>query len=97
MFVHVVDTIASSASSVLAVQAPVPGTDKPPFEKGIIKLLGWVLWIATAACVGGVLVTGAKMAMAWRGGGDSNVAQLGWVLLGCVLLGTATSIVNALL
>ena len=94
------DTLTSSVSSVIAGIGDIPkpnGNPPKELQTQILNLLGWVLWLATAACVVGVLVTGARMAIAYRGGGDANVAQLGWVLLGCVLIGTATSIVNALL
>ncbi|GAA0710896.1 hypothetical protein Drose_24895 [Dactylosporangium roseum] len=94
---HQVQSIAD-ATPDFGWAAPSPNKNaKVPFEGKIQQLMGWVYWIATAACVVGVIITGAKMAISWRGGNDANVAQLGWVLFGCILVGGAVNIVNAML
>jgi hypothetical protein len=62
-----------------------------------LTILRWVAYLASAACVGGILITAGRMAIAHRRGDDSNVAQLGWVLGACVLIGAASGIVGALI
>jgi hypothetical protein len=71
----------------------------PPGEVGekVLLLLKWVAGLATAACVGGLLYAGGKMAIAHRRGDETNIAQLGWVLFACLLIGSASAIVAALL
>ena len=80
----------------LAPIAAPPAPVEPPFGAKLNVLLGWLLWIAILGCTAGVIITGAKMAFAWRSGGDANVGQLGWVMVGCILVGTASGIANAL-
>lgn len=83
-----------------AVDVPNPGGGvAPPGVVGdrILTLLQWVAWLATAACVGGVLYTAAKMALAHRRGDDTNLSQLGWVFAACILIGSASTVVGALI
>lgn len=75
--------------------ATQPKPKAPPFGDELQTLVNWLSFVAILACVVGVVVTGARMAIAWRGGGEANVAQLGWVLFGCILIGTAASLVNS--
>ncbi|HCT80705.1 MAG TPA: hypothetical protein DGT23_29885 [Micromonosporaceae bacterium] len=89
----------------LAEPTPAPGVPNPgggvmpPGEVGekVLLLLQWVAGLATAACVGGLLYAGGKMAIAHRRGDETNIAQLGWVLFACLLIGSASAIVAALL
>ena len=87
-------TCLSTSSS--PVPNPGQGT-QPPGSDGIVKILGWAAWIAVAVCVVGVLIAGAKMAIEHRrGGGGESVASLGWVLGGCIVIGSASALVGAL-
>lgn len=79
---------------------PDPGSGEvPPGEVGakITLILQWVAWFATAAFVGAILYTAVRMAIAHRRGDETNIAQLGWVLFACVLGGSASAIVAALI
>lgn len=81
---------------IAAVPNPGQGT-QPPGSDGIVKILGWAAWIAVAVCVIGVLVAGSKMTIEHRrGGGGESVASLGWVAGGCIVIGSASAIVGAL-
>jgi hypothetical protein len=77
--------------------APNPPPAPPAGDVGadIQTVIGWVMWLAIAACVAGIIITAARMAIAHRRGGDADVAQLGWVLGACILIGSAAAIVNA--
>jgi len=101
-------SLLDSVGSFFAVAAqPSPGPDvpnpgggeMPPGEIGekILLILKWIAALCTAACVGGLLYSGGRMAIAHRRGDETNIAQLGWVLFSCLLIGSASAIVAALL
>ncbi|MEU7822976.1 hypothetical protein [Catellatospora sp. NPDC049133] len=98
-------TILEHLQSVLAdptPAAPVPdpgGGQMPPGDVGekVLLILKWVAGLATAACVGGILYTGGRMAIAHRRGDEANISQLGWVLFACLLIGSAAAIVASLI
>lgn len=82
--------------SVLAVINPGEG-QAPPGSGGVTKIVGWAAWIAVAVCVVGILIAGMKMAIEHRrGGGGESVASLGWVMGGCIVIGSASALVGAL-
>jgi len=88
----------SLLSLVVVPMIDQPDQVQPPGGIGadVNRVLGWVMWLAVAACVAGIIITAARMAIAHRRGGDADVAQLGWVLGACVLIGSAAMIVNSL-
>lgn len=78
---------------------PDPGGGQaPPGSEGFLTILRWAAWIASGICVLGVIGAGAAMAMAHRGhgGGGEQAARLGWVLAGCIVIGSAAGLVGAL-
>jgi type IV secretory pathway VirB2 component (pilin) len=85
------------AFDVLA-QVPNPGSgSKPPGSEGITKILGWAAWVAFALCVMGVIAAGAMMAISSRRGeGGEHVSRLGYVFGGCIIIGSASALVGAL-
>lgn len=85
-------------SQIIAQGPRLGGAQAPPGSSAIEKVLTWVLWLVTAACIGGVLMAGGKMAIAGRQGGGAEHAQgLLWVLGGCILVGSASGITAALI
>jgi type IV secretory pathway VirB2 component (pilin) len=86
MLVHLI----SELPTLVPIEAP-PGADK------LEKVLGWVKWIAYTVCILGVLIAGAMMAVGQRRGeGGEHAARLGWVLAACIVIGSATALVDAL-
>lgn len=87
----------SSALEIIA-QVPNPGQgSKPPGSGGIEKILSWAAWVAVVVCVLGVIIAGATMAIQHRRGeGGESMARLGWVLGGCIVIGSASALVGAL-
>lgn len=59
--------------------------------------IGYAAWIATAACVIGLIVAGAMMAVSHQRGSSEHSGRLGGVALACVLLGAASPLVGSLL
>jgi len=82
----------------IIAQVPNPGGGtKPPGAGGIEKILGWAAWVAVAVCVLGVLIAGGTMAIQHRRGeGGESMSRLGWVLGGCIVIGSASALVGAL-
>src|SRR5437016_819860 len=73
------------------------GNAPPGFEK-LILIGQWVLWIATAVCVIGLVVVGAQMAIAHQHGElQQHGKRLGAVMLGIIVIGTASGITAALI
>jgi hypothetical protein len=86
----------NTLSSVIAVINPGQG-QAPPGSGGVTTIVGWAAWVAVAVCVVGVLIAGISMAIEHRrGGGGESVAKLGWVMGACVVIGSASGLVTAL-
>ncbi len=76
-----------------------PGIGQAPANlTGQVHLLmDIVAWAATSACVVGVAIVAAMMAVSHhRGMGGQHFASLGYVMAACVLIGTAGPIVQFL-
>ncbi len=66
-------------------------------RRSSIKIVDWVRWIAFTVCILGILIAGAMMAVGQRRGeGGEHAARLGWVLAACVVIGSASLLVEAL-
>ena len=85
--------------SSLPLAVPDPGKgEAPPGSDGLVTILKWVFYIASAMCVLGVLIAGGMMAISvQRGSGGEHVSRLGWALGGCIVIGSASALVGALL
>jgi hypothetical protein len=93
----VLDNLAVVALSLFA-QVPDPGAGrKPPGADKFLTVLQWCAWVAFGFCVLGVIIAGASMAIQHRhGSGGEHAARLGWVAGGCVVVGSASALVGAL-
>ncbi|WP_406054502.1 conjugal transfer protein TrbC [Kribbella sp. NBC_00889] len=79
--------------------APIPsvGSGAPPGGAKLSTILGWAAWIATGLCLLGIFIVAGTMAVAHRrGGAGEHAAGLGWVLVACVLIGSASTLVGIL-
>ena len=78
---------------------PDPGSGQaPPGSDKLVTILRWVTWIVILACVGGVMVTAGRMALAHqRHEGSQHAVSLGWVMAACILVGSAATLVNQLI
>jgi hypothetical protein len=76
----------------------LPTEDLPgDVQDKVDKVVGWVSTIALSLCILGVIIAGAMMAIGQRRGeGGEHAARLGWVLAGCIVIGTASAFVTAL-
>lgn len=85
---------------VQEVMAAVPdpgGPEAPPGMGGITTILQWLLWGVFGACVVGLLIAAAMMAVAnRRGEGGEHVSKVGFALVATVIAGAAAGLVQAL-
>jgi hypothetical protein len=82
-------------STATGVFAPGTGSAPPALVSQAHLILDIIAWSATAACVAGVLITAALMAISHhRGTGSEHFGALGKVLTACVLVATAGPIVQ---
>ncbi|MBA3807751.1 MAG: hypothetical protein H0X28_05070 [Solirubrobacterales bacterium] len=88
--------VVNHALTVMAA-VPNPGQgEAPPGSTGFLTILKWAAWIALGVCVLGVILAGAMMAVqARRGEGGEHASRLGWVLGGCIIIGSASALVGA--
>jgi hypothetical protein len=90
--------VSAPWTHIVLAAIPVPPAVQPPGTAGLLTAVGWVAWVVTLACIGGIFFVAAKMAFAHRRGeGSEAVGQLGWVLGACVLVAAAGPLVNALI
>ena len=77
---------------------PDPGAGTaPPGSEGFLTILQWAAWIAFGICVLGVIIAGGAMAIGRsRGEGGEHAQRLGMVLAGCIVIGSASGLVSAL-
>jgi len=88
---------ATISSIIAAVPDPGRGS-QPPGSGGLVTIIKWAAWIGLAVCVLGVIIAGASMAVASRrGDGGEHMSKLGWVLGGCIIIGSASGLVGAVL
>jgi len=77
---------------------PDPGIGQLPggaFGNDLNTLLSWIAGIATACCLVGILSVGASMALSHqRGQASQHLVGLMWVLVGCMLIASATFLVT---
>ncbi|MBO8188889.1 hypothetical protein [Streptomyces spirodelae] len=75
----------------------VGGGAAPPGADGLLTVLKWVAWTVTALCVAGIFGVAARMALDHsKGGGREHAKGLGYVLGACLLVGSASGLVGAL-
>ncbi|TCO24626.1 hypothetical protein EV652_108158 [Kribbella steppae] len=88
MLVHL---ISEAANLIPMIDDEPPGMDK---LEGVVN---WVKVIAYVICGLGILIAGAMMAVGQRRGeGGEHAARLGWVLAACIVIGSATALVDQL-
>ena len=91
LLAHSLDFINS-----LPLALPNPPPAPPPgFEGPVGVILGWVKWVALIVAVLGVIIIGGKMAInVRRGEAAGELGGLLYVGVGCILIGTAVSLVG---
>lgn len=90
-------TMAQAFDPTLAQVIDPGGGEAPPGAEGFETILRWAAFLALGICVLGVIVAGAMMAVSGRRGeGGEHMSRLGWVLAACIVVGSASGLVGAL-
>lgn len=85
------------AYAAAVVAQPNPSPIAPPGASDFELVLNWVMWIALACGVLGFIVAGIMMMLQTSGrsqGGGEHMGRLGWVAVGCVIIGAASGLVG---
>ena len=86
------------APSILTAGAGGGGGVPNPGAEGLLTILQWAAWIGFAVAVLGVILAGIAMVVSIRRQeGGEHVARLGWVFAGCIVIGSASGLVGALI
>lgn len=68
----------------------------PPGANGLLKLLSWLLWGVTLACVAALIFSGGKFAWEkWQHGQADSPKMLVGALVGAIVALSANQILNA--
>jgi hypothetical protein len=88
---------APATTTGTGVYNPGLGSAPNDLASQVHLLMDIVAWGATCACVVGIAIVAAMMAVSHhRGTGGQHFASLGYVMAACVLIGTAGPIVQFL-
>lgn len=71
-----------------------PNPDMPPGFENFAVVIDWVSWAAILVCFIGFIVSGAKVAIAYRNNEMEGAKGLVLALIGCLLVGGAATIIN---
>jgi hypothetical protein len=84
--------------SELAVLLQNIAPQKPDFADRFTKLIGWILWGCQMVCVVGIAAIGTMLAVSIRRGETGeHASRLGAAGAGVIVVGLASTIVNALI
>ncbi|WP_137875593.1 hypothetical protein [Rhodococcus sp. Q] len=83
-----------------AILAQAPSFDitaeVPPGANGLLKLLNWLLWGVTLACVAAIIYSGGKFAWEkWQSGQPESPKILVGALVGAIVAISANQILSA--
>ncbi|NMD64271.1 UNVERIFIED_ORG: hypothetical protein FNL38_11180 [Nocardia globerula] len=82
-------------TAILAVEFNI-SPEVPPGANGLLKLLNWLLWGVMLACVAALVFSGGKFAWEkWTQGSTEAPKMLVGSLVGAIVAGSASAILNA--
>jgi hypothetical protein len=91
--IHTFHTVTDTV--LFAIELDI-NPEAPPGANGLLKLLNWLLWGVFIACVAAVVFSGGKFAWEkWSSGSSDAMKMLVGSLVGAVIAGSASQILNA--
>lgn len=95
--ISTLSTLAGDVLPGIVSALPDPAPQQPPGTEGITTILGWAKWVGLVAAILAFIFAGIMMMFkSRRGEGGENVATLGWVTAGIIVVGSATALVGFL-
>lgn len=90
-------TLTEKAHIAFVRAIPAPTSEAPPGSTVFLKVLNWIFWGGLVVCVIGFIAAGAAMIFEHRqgSGGGENMKKLGSVLVGSVIIGSASAFAAA--
>jgi len=90
-------TPTTTTTTPTSAAVPNPTGAPPPGSEKLLMILNWAAWLAAGAAVAGIFLVAGLMAIQHQHGrGGEHGAKLMWVMGGCVLIGSGSGIVGAL-
>ena len=81
-------------TAVLAIEFNIT-PELPPGANGLLRLVNWLMWGVLLACVAALVFSGGKFAWEkWSQGQTGGVSMLIGSLIGAIVAGSATQILN---
>ena len=95
--ISTITALAGDVAPGVLVALPDPAPQQPPGTEAISTVLGWAKWVGLVAAILGFIFAGIMMMFkSRRGEGGENVATLGWITAGIIVVGSATALVGFL-
>ena len=91
----IVGAAAPIAGSILGFNLFTSNPKAIPGLTMVQSVIGYVAWAAAALCLIGLIIAGAMMAVSYRRGNPDVGGRLGQVAAGCLIVGSASTLVGA--
>lgn len=75
-------------------------TSNPEAIPGLLivqRIIGWSAWVSLGVCVIGALICGGKLVASFNEGNNEGVKNFGLVVGGCLIVGSASTIVGVII
>ena len=86
-----------SSGSILGFNLFTSDPEAIPGLAGVQTVIGYVSWVAAAVCLIGLIISGAMLAVSHQRGTVDSTGRLGGVAAGCLIVGSASTIIGALI
>jgi hypothetical protein len=93
----IVGAASPIAGSVLGFNLFTSDPKAIPGLTTVQTIIGYTSWIAAALCLLGLIIAGAMMGVSYRRGNSEIGGRLGQVAAGCLIVGSASTLVGALI
>src|SRR5450756_2537841 len=93
----IVGAASPIAGSILGFNLFTSDPEAIPGLAGVQTVIGYVSWVAAAVCLIGLIISGAMLAVSHQRGTVDSTGRLGGVAAGCLIVGSASTIIGALI
>ena len=93
----IVGAASPIAGSILGFNLFTSDPEAIPGLAGVQTVIGYVSWVAAAVCLIGLIISGAMLAVSHQRGTVDSSGRLGGVAAGCLIVGSASTIIGALI